>query len=222
MSELTLELSEKFRDEADDIRAELSKHLKVGQPLLTFRRSADLTLPSLITLLGGFLAWKVLYPPAKAFLETLGKRAGEAAWDKIASRNEVKPLADVATTLATVAARVDGEVVRSFGLNIPDDRVGTLIFVKSSDPEAVARVLAYFVVHAEQLSKAMQAEVAAGHTPFGPAIIELQDDESLGGEMADTGWSCTRTKNPPHEIVTIPPAVEACTGHGAGLCSLNP
>ena len=45
MSELTLELSEKFRDEADDIRAELSKHLKVGQPLLTFRRSADQLCP---------------------------------------------------------------------------------------------------------------------------------------------------------------------------------
>ena len=50
---------------------------------------------------------------------------------------------------------------------------------KSSDPEAVARVPAYFIVHVEQLSKAMEAEVAAGREPDGEAIIELQDDKSL-------------------------------------------
>ena len=179
MSELYLELSEKFRDEAAGIRDELSKHLKVGRPSIVFRRSADPTLPSFIQLLGGVLAWKVIYPPAKAFLETWGKRAGEATWDKFANRNEVKPLTDVATALTTAGARVDGEVEITVGLNIPDDRSGTLISVKSSDPEAVARVLAYFVVHVEQLSKAMKAEVAAGRTPFEPAIIERQDDESL-------------------------------------------
>ena len=177
MSELYLELSEKFRDEAAGIRDELSKHLKVGRPSIVFRRSADPTLPSFIQLLGGVLAWKVIYPPAKAFLETWGKRAGEATWDKFANRNEVKPLTDVATALTTAGARVDGEVEITVGLNIPDDRSGTLISVKSSDPEAVARVLAYFVVHVEQLSKAMKAEVAAGRTPFEPAIIERQDDD---------------------------------------------
>ena len=92
---------------------------------------------------------------------------------------EGEPLADVATTLATAPARVDGEVVISVGPNIPDNSFGTSMPIKSSDPEEVARVLACFIVHAEQLSKAMQAEVAAGGRPLGPAIIELQDDESL-------------------------------------------
>ena len=36
MSDLSLELSEKFRDEADGIQAELSKHLKVGRPSIVF------------------------------------------------------------------------------------------------------------------------------------------------------------------------------------------
>ena len=183
MSELYLELSEKFRDEADSIRAGLSKHLKVGQPSIVFRKSADPSLPSYIQLLGDAGAWQVLRAAAVVFLTaavaTLGKLVTTATWDKIASRNEVKPLADVATTLAKAGARVDGEVEITVGLNIPDDRFGTLIFIESSDPEEVARVLAYFIVHVEQLSKAMQAEVAAGRTPFGPAIIEPQDDERL-------------------------------------------
>lgn len=177
MSELYLGLSEKFYGEADSIRAELGKHLKVGQTSFLFRKSADP--PSLIQLLGDVAAWLPLYLPAKAFLDTFGKLAAEALWDKISNRNDVKPLADVTTTLATAAAHVDGEVEISVGLNIPDDRFGTSTITKYSDREALARVLAYFIVHVEQLSKAVQAEVEAGRKPLGPVIIELQDDESL-------------------------------------------
>ena len=179
MSELYLEMSEKFSDEADGIQAELSTHLDVGEPNVWFHAWADPNPPSYVQLLGDAMAWLPLYAAAAAYLTTLAKRAAEATWDKIVNRNEVKPLADVATTLATAAACVDGEVIIAVGLDIPDDTSGTSISIKSSDPEAVARVLAYFVVHVEQLSKAMQAEVAAGREPHGEAIIELQDDESL-------------------------------------------
>ena len=65
------------------------------------------------------------------------------------------------------------------GVNIPDDIYGTVISIKPGDPEEVARVLASFVVHAEQISKAMRAEIEAKLTPLGRAIIELQDDGSL-------------------------------------------
>ena len=177
MPELTLQLSDKFRDEAEDVRAELGKHLKVGRPIFTFRKSADP--PSLVQLLGDATAWLPLKAAAAVYLGTLAKRAAEATWDKIATRNEVKPLVEVATTLATAAARVDGEVEIAVGLNIPDDHSGTSITIKSSDPEVVTRVLACFGVQVEQLSKAMQDEVAEGRRPLGRAIIELQDDESL-------------------------------------------
>ena len=65
------------------------------------------------------------------------------------------------------------------GLNIPDDHFGTAVSIKPSDPEEEARVPASFIVHGEQISKAMQAEVEAGFTPLGRAIIELQNDGSL-------------------------------------------
>lgn len=175
MSELSLILSRKL-PEADDIRAELSKHLKVGQPGYLALMSADPAQPSFVKLLGDAVAWLPLYAAATAYLATLAKRAAEATWDKIVKRNEVKPLADVATTVAKVAARVD---VISVGLNIPDDYLGTSVSIKSSDPEEVAHVLAHFVVHVEPLSKAMQDEVAAGRRPYGPVTIELQEDESL-------------------------------------------
>ena len=177
MSELILRLSGKF-DEADSIRAELSKHVKVGQPRIsTLFSLADP--PSLIQLLGDVAAWLPLYLPAKAFLDTFGKLAAEAIWDKIANRNDVKPITDVATTLATAAERVDGKVRISFGLNIPSDYLGTVMFFESPDSEEVARALAYFIKYVEPLSTAMQAEVAAGRGPAVSAVIELQDDESL-------------------------------------------
>ena len=48
-----------------------------------------------------------------------------------------------------------------------------------SGPEAVAYKLAVFVIHAEELSQMMQAEIAAGRTPIGRATVEVQDDGSL-------------------------------------------
>ena len=82
-------------------------------------------------------------------------------------------------TLATAADSVDGGVTIFVGLNIPDDHFGTVIYIKPGDPEEVARVLASFIVHVEQISKAMQAEIEAGCTPIGRASIELQADGSL-------------------------------------------
>lgn len=177
MSELDLRLSEKFYGEAAGIRAELSKHVKVGQPrFFALFSSADP--PSFVQLLGDATAWLPLKAAAAIYLGTLVKRAADATWDKIVNK-DVKPITDVATTLATAAERVDGKVRISFGLNIPSDYFGTVMFFESPYSEEVARALAYFIIHAEPLSTAMQAEVAAGREPAVSAVIELQDDKSL-------------------------------------------
>ncbi len=83
-------------------------------------------------------------------------------WRHCLKSNEVKPLADVVKTLATAANSVDREVTIAIGLNMPDDRFDTAISIKTGAPEEVARVLAPFIVHVGQLSKAMRAEVEAG------------------------------------------------------------
>ena len=158
----------------------LSEHLKVSEPRFISVRSVDP--PSVLQLLGDPVDWLPLKAAAAAYLLTLAKRAGDATWDwgtSLFNSNKVKPLASVAKTLATAAARVDGEVTIFVGLNIPDDHFGTAISIKPGDPEEGARVLASFIVHVEQISKAMQAEIEAGHTPLRSARIELQDDGSL-------------------------------------------
>ena len=178
MSELKLALSEKF--DAEAIRAELSEHLKVREPEFLVFKAVDP--PSVLQLLGDALSWLPLKAAAAVYLSTLAKRAADATWDGLVSlfnSNEVKPLVDVAKTLATAADSVDGKVTIGVGLNIPDDHFGTAISIKPGDPEEMARVLASFIVHAEQISKAMQAEIETGRTPLGGAIIELQDDGSL-------------------------------------------
>ena len=181
MLELNLVLSEKFnKDDAEAIQAELSEYLKVGKPSIISRRSADTT--SLVQLLGDVADWLPLKAAAAVYLSAVLKRAGDVTWDRLASRfnsSEVKPLADVATTLATTAEHVDGGVEIVVGLNIPDNHFGTAISIKSSESKEVARVLASFIIHVEKLSKAMQEEIEAGRVPLGPAIIKLQDDGSL-------------------------------------------
>ena len=178
MSELDLTLTKEF--DSDTVRLELGEYLRVGAPKILFFKSADP--PSVLQLLGDPLAWLPLKAAAAVYLSTLAKRAGEATWDWLASRfnsNEVRPLADVAKTLAKAATSVDGKVIILAGLNIPDDSSGTAISVEPGDPEEVARVLALFIVYAEQISEAMWAQVEAGRKPCGGARIELQDDGRL-------------------------------------------
>ena len=186
MSELNLILSECFdTEDAAAVHAALNEHLSLGQPQPFIRRSADPTLISFIQLVGDAAAWLPLAAASTFFvsyLSTLGKHAGDATRDGIASlfkRKEVKPLADVATTLATAANKADGEVVIVVGLNIPNYNFGTVVIIKNGNPADVAYNLAAFVIHAEELSKTMLAEVAAGRAPLGPAVVEVQDDGSL-------------------------------------------
>ena len=111
MSGLTLTLTENF--DAETIRAEFSKHLKVDDPKFVYLRTADP--PSILQLLGDALSWLPLEKAAKAFLSELAKRAGNATWDRLASLlkiNAVKPLADVAETLEKAANSVDRKVTR--------------------------------------------------------------------------------------------------------------
>ncbi len=119
---------------------------------------------------------------AKSFFGTLGKRAADAAWDSAAAWKEnkdLKPLADVATALVVGADRVGEKVMIGVGLDIPDNRFGTMIWTESRDPLEVARMLSAFVVRAEKISATMQAVIERGHDPIRSVTIELEDDGSV-------------------------------------------
>ena len=181
MSELKLTVTERFQPEnVAAIRAGLSKHLRVSEPVTIYLRSDDP--PSFLRLLGDFAAWLPLAAPATVYLSTLAKHAADATWNKLAAvfkNNDAKPVVDVANTLANAVEKVGRDVSIFIGINIPDDRFGTAIPINSDDPKKIAYLLASFAVRAEEISKAMQAEVEAGRGPFGNATIELQEDGSL-------------------------------------------
>ena len=186
MPELNLTLSEKFTDDdATTIRAALNRHFQISRPVgRVVRRSIDP--PSILLLLGGVAAWKILVKPAEAFMNsffsTLGKRAANAAMDSALEwkkNKDIKPLADVATALVAAANRVDGRVTISIGLNIPDDDLGTALSTDSRDPLEVARVLTAFVVHAQRIADIVQAEIERGHEPIGGVNVELARDGTV-------------------------------------------
>ena len=178
---LTLELSDRFnQDDANSIRAALNPHLQVRSVAFFARRSVDP--PSVIQLLGDVVAWLPLTAPAAVFLSTLAKRAANAVWDKTAAwfaHKDVKPLADVATTLVAAADRVGGKVMIGVGLNIPDDHFGTVIWTDSRDPVEVARKLSAFIVRAERIAATVRNEIERGREPVGPFLVELERDGTV-------------------------------------------
>ena len=127
-------------------------------------------------------AWKILVKPAAAFADAFVKKAGAAAWNRVARQkenDELKPLVDVVTALVEAANRVGGNVKIGVGLDIPDDHSGTMIWTDSHDPMDVARSLSAFVARAEKIAATVQAEVERGNTPLGPFFLELERDASV-------------------------------------------
>ena len=205
MSGLALTLTANFDTEtAETIREELSKHLEVDKPTFVYSKADDP--PSVLQLLGNALSWSPLTAAAMTvvtvYFSTLAKRAANDTWDTLKSllkSNEVKPLADVARTLTAAANSVTGdrEIRIGVGLSIPDDYFGTTMYIKPSDFEEIAYRLSLFVVQAEKISKSMQAEIEAGHVPFGGAIIELHHDGSLLIRWAQDDLSHRELRIPP-------------------------
>ena len=184
-SELRLVLTEKFTEtDASEIRAALNRHLRVSKPWRYYRASIDP--PSVIKLIGAAALWLPLVTAAtafaKSFFSTLGKRMADAAWDSLAARKEhkdIKPLIDVVNTLVSAADHVEGRVYIDVGLDIPDDFFGTAISTESRDPLELARILSTFIVRAEKISDAVQAEIERGYKPLGPFVMELKQDGSV-------------------------------------------
>lgn len=200
MSELRLTLTERFwpkydESHAEAIRSQLGRHVRVGKPEM-YRRASGFEPPSFIELLGAVIAWQVLSKAASAFLSGFFNEAGRASWDRLSSRKDsrdIEPLMDVVKTLVEAADRVGGTVHISFGLNIPDNSSGTVIWADSRDPMQVARNLAELVVNAEELATVVQSEIERGNKPIGPFLIELGNDGSMTIRWTDHDFK-------PHEV----------------------
>ena len=183
MSELNLVLTREFSTvEADGLRRALGAHLQVGEPRRLLRRSADPALTALIEVIGSATDWLPLKAAATAYLAKLGIHAADATRNALRSRfgrTEAKPLAEVATALATTANTVQGRVEIVVGLNIPNEHLETCLCIEAREPEKIARCLAALIVRVETISEEMQAEIDAGRQPMGAARIKVCDDGSL-------------------------------------------
>jgi hypothetical protein len=193
LPELKLTVTEQIdMQQAQRLATELRRHLQVDGPHPYFRRGDPSTIPQYIQLIGPVAVWLPLLYPAKWFLkpylETLGPIAAHATRDALAAlfkKKEVKPLAEVATTLADARKASGGHVEIVIGLDIPDPHFGTALRIAAHTPEEIAHALAVFVTCASELSTLMKAEVAAGRAPLGRALITLEKDGGL-----TVRWRC--------------------------------
>jgi hypothetical protein len=188
MPQLELTVTEQIdARQAQRLATELRRHLEVDGPYTFFRKGADPSaIQQCIQLIGDAAEWAILLPPAKWFLkpylETLGPIAAHATRDGLAAlfkRKEVKPLAEVVTSLANARGASSGHVDIVVGLDIPDPHFGTALHITANSAEEIAHALAVFVTKANELSTMMKAEVAASRAPLGGALITLEKDGSL-------------------------------------------
>ena len=183
MPQLELTVTERIdTQQAQGLATELRRHFEVDGPYTRVRKGAD---PSAISQFIQLLGPLAPYPAKwflKSYLETLGPIAANATRDRLAAlfkKEEVKPLAEVATALAKAREGSSGRVEIVVGLDIPDPHFGTALHITANSAEEIAYALAAFVTRASDLSTKMKAEVEAGRAPLGRAIITLDEDGGL-------------------------------------------
>ena len=141
MPQLELTVTERIdTQQAQGLATELRRHFEVDGPYTRVRKGADPSaISQFIQLLGPLAPWLVLLLPAKwflkSYLETLGPIAANATRDRLAAlfkKEEVKPLAEVATALAKAREGSSGRVEIVVGLGIPDPDFGTALHITAN------------------------------------------------------------------------------------------
>jgi hypothetical protein len=185
MATLHLMLSEGFTPaSADELARALAPYIRTETPEIYCRKSSDLeALPQFIHAVGQGQLWQEsLGESAAVFLNQLGYRAADIAWDEAEhalARTDCAPLAGVAMALTVAKETIARPVSIIVGLNIPNDRFGTVVVIDDSRPVKIAFAIARFVTRADEIAMVIQRAVVTGETPRGPALLSFDDDGSV-------------------------------------------
>ncbi|EAV44230.1 hypothetical protein SIAM614_03690 [Roseibium aggregatum IAM 12614] len=158
----------------------LRSNIDVGEPNWYVRKSAD---PSageqFIQLIGSAKVWLPLTGAATAFFAAIGKRAGDALWDRIAAalnQKEARPLAEVSEALAS-AVEKHGNCELIVGLPLPNEHFGTVLIISDHDPNKIAYKLGKFSLNVGELTTEMTRVIEIGEAPWGRAVISIEGDD---------------------------------------------
>lgn len=185
MATLHLMLSEGFsQDAADRLARALATVIKTETPEIVCRKTAETeTLPQFIHAVAQSQLWQdTLGAPAATFLNQLGYRAQDIAWDEAEhalARADVTPLSHVANAMARAKESIAQPASIIVGLNIPNDRFGTVVVIEESRPVKIAFVMARFITRAGDIARVIERAVVTGDTPRGPALLTFDDDGSV-------------------------------------------
>lgn len=180
MSTLHLTLSEAFSSQAaDSLMRALDPHIKVETPEI-YLRTPPSQAPQFIHAVGKWQLWEQsLGSFAADFVRRLGYRPTTIAWTdaaRLLNDESIRPLAAVASALIAVKRAVKEPATIIVGLNIPNDRFGTVVVIDDDEAVKVAYGIARFVDRAREISTVISRAVAIGETPRGPALLSFEED----------------------------------------------
>jgi len=168
----------------------LAQHFAVKRGGIFFVRAAvgPTELPPLIQLVGTVAAFAPLSVAATAFLTRLSEKAADASWkaiERLFSRRhkDEAAIADLASSIVKARNQMGDVGSVFFGLNFPHSHGGTVVIVSSGDARTITEAVVGFVARAEDISRVVEAEVAAGTKPSGHVRVEIDR-----GRVTEIHW----------------------------------
>ncbi len=191
----------------------LARILALSDADLAFRRAGrlsfrSLSTPVVIMLSGAFLAWRVLEPGARSFLERLGQRSADHLADRYAKRPRVSDElnADKFAQLTKVVQSAVSTVRRPTRIELYADAVGVdvpiaLVFC-AEDAEELAHMFATFILSREAVEGALQDGAVARDEPLRPIRLVVSE----AGDLKLLWMDRKRLEN--HEREVAPPQAD--------------
>ncbi len=119
-------------------------------------------------------------PPPSSTSSAIAPR--DISWDEAEhalARSDCAPLARIAGALTIAKETIARPASIIVGLNIPNDRFGTVVVIDDRRPVKIAYAIARFVSRAAEIATVIQRAVVTGETPRGPALLSFGDDGSV-------------------------------------------
>ena len=187
MATLHLTLSEAFTpDIADSLARSLDRYINTEVPEIYYRKpSADAAdgAPQFIHAVAQSQLWQgALGRAANSYLDLIGRRNDAIDWNiagEALARPEITPLSEVAHAFAAARDCLPEGAAIVVGLNLPNDRFGTVVVIDRGDPARIAQGIARFVCRCQEISTVIERAIVIGEIPLGPALLTMQDDGAV-------------------------------------------
>lgn len=169
------------RDVAADLVKTWQSVVPTGSPQIYERKTFD-TLLQYIQLIGAAPIWAPLGVAGTAYLGRLAYLAADDTMGILRTKLNTKTsgrIEELAAGIIAARKKLDSPSQVLIGINVPDDRWGTVLVLDTEDQETLEREISIYASNVERISHFLKYYCERGEGPLGQGKITICQDGQI-------------------------------------------